>query len=151
MTSDADPALVTPDYTLEEARAHFTLVALTGGSLFLGDRLDTLPPERVALVTNPHVLEIWRDGRHAVPVDLFSGAELPRVWKLARPSGAVVLGIFNWSDSPVESKYKLAEFGVGQRIRLRDVWSQEPLQAPAGVLELRQPAHSVRLIEGRPF
>ncbi len=144
---DADSVLVTPDYTLEEARAHMTLVALTGGSLFLGDRLDTMPPDRMALVTNPKVLEIWREGRQAVPIDLFGGAELPRVWKLTRPSGAVVIAIFNWSNDALEAKYQMQALGAGAGYRLRDVWTQESLAAPGGKLLIRQPAHSVRLIE----
>ena len=58
--NEPDAVLLTRGWPVEEARAHFTLAALTGGSLFLG--LDTLPAERLALATNPDVLAVWNEG-----------------------------------------------------------------------------------------
>ena len=142
--NDADAVLLTPGWGLEEARAHFTLAALTGGSLFLGDRLDTLPADRLALATNSAVLDLWREGRHAVPVDLFGGEELPSVWRLERRSGAVVTAVFNWLDKEREISLDTA----GRR--LRDLWSGAAVPMPKGQLVLRLAPHSVRLIEAQP-
>lgn len=150
--NDADAVLLTPGWELEEARAHFTLAALTGGSLFLGDRLDALPAERLALATHAAVLEMWREGRHAVPVDLFGGEELPRVWRLKRRSGAMVTAVFNWLDAESETALTGADLGLDARRRygLRDLWSGASVEMRDGRLVLRQPPHSVRLIEARP-
>jgi alpha-galactosidase len=150
--NDADAVLLTPGWGLEEARAHFTLAALTGGSLFLGDRLDTLPADRLALAANSAVLDLWREGRHAVPVDLFGGQELPGLWRLERRSGAVVAAVFNWLDKEREITLEAAGLGLdrARRYRLRDLWSGAAVEMPAGRLVLRQPPHSVRLIEARP-
>jgi alpha-galactosidase len=147
--NDADAVLVTPDYTLEEARAHMTLVALTGGSLFLGDRLDTLPADRLALLKHPGVLDIWRESRHAMPLDLFSGEETPRIWKLVRPSGNIVLGVFNWSDAEVRIRIPFTIAGIPQveRQKVRDIWSCEPVTVSGDALVLSQGGHSVRLLE----
>ena len=147
--NDADAVLLTPGWGLEEARAHFTLAAITGGSLFLGDRLDTLPADRLALATNSAVLDLWREGRHAVPVDLFGGEELPSVWRLERRSGAVAAAVFNWLDKEREVKLDAAGLGLdpARRYRLRDLWSGAAVGMPDGRLVLRLPPHSVRLIE----
>ncbi|MCL5743370.1 MAG: alpha-galactosidase [Acidobacteria bacterium] len=149
--NDADAVLLTPGWSLEEARAHFTLAALTGGSLFLGDRLDTLPPDRLALATNPAVLSVWREGRHAVPVDLFSGDELPRIWRAERLGGAIVTAVFNWLDAEQESAITAGDLGLdpGLRYSLRDLWSGASVEIENGKLMLRQPPHSVRLIEAK--
>lgn len=150
--NDADAVLLTPGWGLEEARAHFTLAALTGGSLFLGDRLDTLPADRLARAANSAVLDLWREGRHAVPVDLFGGEELPGLWRLERRSGAVVAAVFNWLDKEREITLEAAGLGLdrARRYRLRDLWSGAAVEMPAGRLVLRQPPHSVRLIEAQP-
>ncbi len=149
--NDADAVLLTPGWDLEEARAHFTLAALSGGSLFLGDRLDTLPADRLALATNPAVLELWREGRHAVPVDLFGGEELPALWRMEGRSGAVATAIFNWRDERREVTLGAAELGLdpARRYRLRDLWSGTAVEMQSGRLSLRLPPHSVRLIEAR--
>lgn len=150
--NDADAVLLTPGWDIEEARAHFTLTALTGGSLFLGDRLDSLPADRLSLATNADVLDLWREGCHAVPVDLFSGEELPALWRLERRSGAVAAAIFNWLDKEREIKVGAADLGLdpARRHRFRDLWSRASLEMPGGRLALRLPPHSVRLIEALP-
>jgi len=150
--NDADAALVTPDYTLEEARAHITLVALTGGALFLGDRLDTLPEDRAALVTHAPLLAIWREGIHAEPLDLFSGKETPEIWKLVRRNGNIVVAFFNWSERRKKIGATLKELGAPLRRALRwtDVWTGKDAAAVDGQLVFDMPAHSVHVVESRP-
>ncbi len=150
--TDPETVLVTPAYTLEEARAHFSLVALTGGSLLLGDRLDTLLDERLALITHAPLLDIWREGRHAVPLDLFNGGELPRIWRLVRRSGSVVIGIFNWDNQPRDDTFELAELVPDTKgpLAIRDVWLGAPIPVQGGRIRLRQEPHSVRLVEATP-
>jgi alpha-galactosidase len=146
--SDADAVLATPDYSLDEARAHMTLAALTGGGLFLGDRLDTLPPERLDIIANPDVLEIWRAGRHAVPLDLFDAEPVPRVWRLDI-SDRVIIAVFNWSDREDQRAWPWAAFGMekGQTWQVRDIWKGKPIATESNTIHLEQPGHSVTLLE----
>jgi hypothetical protein len=146
--NDADAVLVTPDFSLEEARTHMTLTALTGGSLFLGDRLDTLPTERLDILTNPDVLEIWRAGSHAVPLDLYGPEPIPRLWKLVLPS-RIIIAIYNWSDHEDRKAWPWTAIGIeeGQAWQIRDIWTGERLEAKNGQLSFRQAPHSVRLLE----
>jgi len=148
--ADTDSAMVTPVYSLDEARCHFTLTALTGGTLFLGDRVDSLPQERIDLVTNPRVLAIWEEGRHAIPVDLFDGVQCPRIWKLELKERDVV-AIFNWMDKETEQTYALEDLWLGgsQSYSIKDVWTEEAVKVSEGKLTLVQPPHSVKLLEFR--
>ena len=74
---DPDAFFASPQYSLEEARCHVTVQALMGGFLFGGDRIESLPKDRLDLYRHKPVLDVWKNGRHAVPLDLFSGADIP--------------------------------------------------------------------------
>jgi hypothetical protein len=157
---DADSPIVNPNLTLDEARAHVTLVALTGGVLLLGDVLETLPAERLALVTNEQLLSIRRRGRQALPVDLFAGEEIPRVWLLAaddeHESGRTdddqpwqtVVGLFNWSDTPRDASLAPGDLGLNADLECSatDVWTSQRYRLGRFVQPVQQPPHSVLLL-----
>src|SRR6266700_4079564 len=63
---DADVALVGGNLSLEQGRQLATLAALSGGPFFASDDLVRLPPGRLALLTNPEVMELV-GGAPAVP------------------------------------------------------------------------------------
>src|SRR5207302_2367564 len=58
----------------DEARVMNTIAALSGGIFMLGDDLETLPADRLALVRNPNVLGLV-GGPAAEPVHLFSAPQ----------------------------------------------------------------------------
>ena len=103
--------------TLGEARGRVTLLALTGGVVFLGDKMPELEkqPERLRLCS----LVLPSSGRPARPIDLFRATgedrDYPRVWHLhaQRPWGQwEVVGVFNWSDEPVTETLTRKELGL---------------------------------------
>jgi len=146
---DPDAFFASPQYSLEEARCHITLEALMGGFLFTGDRLESLPKDRLDLYRHQPLLEVWKNGKHAVPLDLFSGADVPRIWKLELPD-RTVLGFFNWIDEASETTWSLADLEMAARdYRLVDLWSGAAVPLDAGNLKLAMPPHTVRLIEFR--
>jgi len=146
--NDADAVLVTPDYTVDEARAHLTLVALTGGSLFLGDRLDTLPDDRLALLKHAEILNLWREGSHAIPLDLFKGEPVPSVWKV-KLENAAVFGIFNWTDDAAKRSWMPDDLWIDPSCdyAVRDMWTGDQWTISEGKLVLDQAPHSVRLLK----
>jgi hypothetical protein len=146
---DPDAFFATPLYSLEEARCHITLQALMGGLFFGGDRLESLPKDRVDLYRHKPVLDVWRAGKHAVPIDLFAGPDVPRIWKLALPD-RTVFGFFNWIDEASETTWSIAdlEMPVGA-YKLTDLWSGAAVPIDAGKLKFIMPPHTVRLIEFR--
>jgi len=146
---DPDAFFASPQYSLEEARCHITLQALMGGFLFGGDRIESLPKDRLDLYRHQPVLDVWGNGKHAIPLDLFSGVDIPRIWKLELPE-RTVFGFFNWIDEASETTWALAnlEMAAGT-YRLLDLWSGTNLQQDAGKVKLSMPPHTVRLIEFR--
>ncbi len=149
---DTDAGFASPAYTLEEARCHITLNALVGGLFFTGDRIESLPEERLELLKNKEVIDLWRHGKHAVPLDLFSGVDIPRLWKVDLPDRTVI-GIFNWLDKPAIDTWSLEDLWLDgeKEYTMGDLWTGERLKLVNGKLVLSQQQHSVRLIEFKPI
>lgn len=146
---DPDAFFASPQYTLEEACCHITLQALMGGFLFGGDRLETLPADRLDLYRHQPVLDVWSHGKHAVPLDLFSGADIPRIWKLELPD-RTVFGLYNWIDDPAETTWSLEDLEMeAGDYQLTDLWSGESVEMGKSGLTLKMEPHTVRLIEFR--
>lgn len=144
---DPDAFFASPQYTLEEARCHVTLEALMGGFLFSGDRLESLPKDRLDLYRHKPLLDVWKNGKHAIPLDLFSGADVPRIWKLELP-GRTVFGFFNWIDETSETTWALGDLEMAAAsYRLVDLWSGATVPLEAGKVKLSMAPHTVRLIE----
>ena len=146
---DPDSFFTSPDYTLEEARCHITLQALMGGFIFGGDRIESLPKERIDLYRHKPLLDVWSNHQHAVPLDLFSGADIPRIWKLELDD-RIVFGFFNWIDDSSETTWTWDDLELREEAyRLTDLWSGEAIRADSNGLSLEMEPHSVRLIEFR--
>ena len=146
---DPDSFLTTPQMTLEESRMHVTLQALMGGLLFGGDRLESLPKDRLDLYRHQPVLEVWAHHEHAVPLDLFTGVDIPRIWKLELED-RIVYGLFNWMDDASETTWSFDDLELeAGKYRLTDLWSGEPVNMKRTGLTLKMAPHTVRLIEIR--
>ncbi|MBK7974178.1 MAG: alpha-galactosidase [Deltaproteobacteria bacterium] len=171
--SDPDHVIVEPALNFDEARAVASYVALSGGLWFAGDALTRLPHERLALLTHPDLLAIVQEGRAATPLDLLDAAaskaytapiqlylarlvgvdalsqiETPSLWKLDRPGGTIVLGIFNWEDVRRARAWSRTELTLDDRAyAVREVFGGVESTLPAAGLSLDQPPHSVTLLE----
>ena len=120
-----------------------------GGLLFGGDRIESLPPERLALYKHQPLLDVWKAGKHAIPLDLFSGVDIPRIWKLELESRAV-FGIFNWIDEPSETEWSMKDLEMEEGdYQVTDLWSGQPVKLINGKLLLKQEPHTVKLLEFR--
>ncbi len=136
---DADIALVGGNLTLDQGRVLVTVAALSGGPFFASDDLGNLPPERMALLTNPEVLALV-GGDTALP-DWEPGAgDLPAThWRRGD-----VLAVFNWSSSAAVVPVR-APGAVGAR----DLWARQDLEGFADGTSLEVPAQGVRLLRVR--
>ncbi|MBT8042059.1 MAG: alpha-galactosidase, partial [Pontiella sp.] len=144
---DPDAFFATPQYTLEEARCHITLQALMGGFIFGGDRIESLPQERLDLYRHKPLLDVWSNHQHAVPLDLFSGADVPRIWKLELDD-RIVFGLYNWMDDAADTTWSLEDLELDSAdYTLTDLWSGKPVSFGKKGLSLSMEPHSVRLIE----
>jgi hypothetical protein len=131
---DADVALVGGNLTLEQGRQLVTVAALSGGPFLAGDDLDSLPPERLALITNPEVLEL-AGGEPATPDWEPDPVRAASHWRRGD-----VLAIFNWEDEQ-RSVAVRAPGALGAR----DLWAREEQDDFTDGALLDIPAHGVRL------
>ena len=106
--NDPGYLLIGTPATLSQSRAWASLIALTGGCVFVGDSLPSLSEHRKSILRR--ILPPF--GKAARPVDLLD-TERPQVWALEidKPFGKWhVVGLFNWDPMPkeIEETYKQA-------------------------------------------
>lgn len=139
---------VSPQYTIEEAKCHMTLEAIMGGLFFFGDKVESLPAERLELLKNKDIIAVNKLGVHAIPLDLFSGVDIPTIWKL-ETKDRLIITIFNWMDKDVNKTYNLkTDFELkNSKYNLTELWTQKNYKIESNKLTLDQPAHTVKIIE----
>lgn len=145
---DPDAFFVNPLYTLDEAKCHMTLQAIMGGLFFVGDRLETLPQERLELLKNKEIMDVNKLGVHAMPLDLFTGVDIPTIWKL-ETKDRLIITVFNWMDNELTKTYNFkTDFELtATNYKLKDLWTNDTVVAKKGELKLTQAPHSVMIIE----
>jgi hypothetical protein len=136
--------------SLYEARSLATVLALSGGLLLDSDRLNSLPPARLAMLrqTLPPTNEAAR------PLDLFR-QDLPEILILPveRPWGRWwVVGIINWGERTRDFSLEAARLDLPPgTYHVYDQWRQDYLgQMAGGSLPLRQRPHETSLLLLKP-
>jgi hypothetical protein len=142
--------------TLDDAEVSIALAAVSGGMFEEGDDLPMLgsEPERLALVTNPDLLQMAKLGRAALPLDLLTYPdvdEMPSVFLLKEDPRQTMLAVFNWTKGPRTHTFAAADLGLpaGDSYTVSDVFHADRFVSfEGGQLALKdQPAHSVRLFK----
>ena len=114
--NDPDCLLVREPFTIEQARMWASLVALSGGVVFISERLHELPTDRLDIIKK--AMPVYRNpgkgyafGR---PMDLLEN-DPPEFWNLEvrKEFGKWnVVGLFNWSDQPRNKVLDLKALGL---------------------------------------
>ena len=136
-----------PSLTLAETHLLASAIVLSGGAVFLGDRLAALPPERLAIIRQVLALA---NGQSAWPVDRMERS-VPRLW-WRRGRGTAeqphLLGVFNWGATCASVVVPAARLGLDPALpwQARDVWPGEAPPPPREPLELTLPPHGCRLL-----
>ncbi len=151
--NDPDCLLVRPDsrLTLDEVHTLASVVAMSGGSLFISDDLTGLPDERLEIVRcllpligqRPYVID-WFDQPTPTRLQIDLQGSCGR-WHL--------LGLFNWSDAPADIPLSFDKFylDVKQEYWVREFWSGETFRiGPNGHTWPGVPAHGCVLLAVRP-
>jgi hypothetical protein len=159
--NDPDCLLVREPFTLRQAQMWGSLIALSGGVVFISENLATLPPDRLDVIKKclpayANTGEGYRSGR---PVDLFERVPAA-IWHLPVRRGFAswdVVGLFNWKDEPASLSVEPAAIGIpaGDRLLAYDFWNAEFLGEVRDTLTLEIPPLSCRVIAlhratGRP-
>jgi len=140
MVRDKETAL-----TLDENRFLATVIALSGGMVFLSDKLSSLPPERLQIAS----LLLPPYGRSAQPLDLMERFP-PSVLRLEvqRPFERYWLqGVLHWGDAPADVVAPLPD----EPVHVFDLWEERyfGVRQRQFVFEGMAP-HSAKLLALRP-
>jgi alpha-galactosidase len=127
--------------TLDETRFLATVIALSGGTVFLSDNLPKLPPERLQIAS----LLLPPYGRPARPLDLMDRFP-PSVLRLdvERPFERWWLqGVLHWSDSPADVTAPLPS----EPVHVVDLWEERYFGVQQGQITFQRMApHSAKLL-----
>lgn len=138
---------------LTDAQVHATIHAFSGGPSMIGDDIDRMEDERLALIkkTLPRPRDV------AFPVGLFRRAhpELPRVFhrRVEKPWGRYdVVAVYNFGADLMRENVAMADLGLDPRkgFHAFEFWNCEYLGRFAGTLPAVVPPHSVRVYRLTP-
>jgi hypothetical protein len=142
-TNDPDVLLVREPFTIDQARMWASLIALSGGVVFISERLHELPPERLDIIKK--AMPVYRNpgkgyafGR---PMDLLEN-DPPEFWNLEvrKEFGRWnVVGLFNWSDQPRDKVIDLKSLGLESKtpFAVYDFWKGRYLGIVQDSLEVK--------------
>jgi len=131
----------------EEVRSLTTVLALSGGALFLSDDLPSLSEKRKRLFQI--VLPV--SSQSAIPVDIFE-QRVPQVFASKRGKQLLV-GVINWEDKPVDFELSLEKIGLDKRktFHVFEFWEESYLGCFQESIQLcRIPPHGTKLLSLQP-
>lgn len=145
--------------TPAERQSLNVLLLLTGGPLFVGDDLCLLEQEKMQLLKQllpmqmPGTAEVFGPLVEDMPTYVKRSLEtIPLRRNEHGKSKTFLAGIFNWSDKPSSSHFKLSDWTEEKgTFSFYDVLENQFLGTTADVLKLPEiPPHGVRLLSLKP-
>jgi len=134
----------------EEAKIRFSVVALCGGQIFLGDNLTTLKENDWKLISKC----IPPLGKSARPVDLFENtypSSYPHIWHLPirkKWDRWSVVGIFNLTREPEELTIDFSKLNLkkGRKYIVFEFWEKRVLGIVKDSITLNMPPVTTKLL-----
>ena len=125
-----------PVFQYDEARTWTNLVILSGGSVFLSDRIAMLNRKALELI----YLALEPSGTAAEPLDPADEAR-PSFWLQTLPDGNR-LGVINWSKEEVTVTFDFTRFGVPVPDAVSDFWGERDIMIIEGRLHVVLNGHA---------
>ncbi len=120
-----------------------SLWCLFRSPLFMGGNLPETSDETLALLTNPEVLAVHRDGKGGHPLHQDENAA---VWISEGDGGVLYLGLFNLSDIPQEVGVDWDDLGFSTAPEtVRNLWEREDSSRFSLGVHETLPAHGAAL------
>jgi len=155
-SNDPDVLLVREPFRLEQAQMWASLIALSGGAVFISENLPALPEERLEIIKKILPPYVNRDSPYGYgrPVDLLD-ADPPSLWNLPVRKGIGtwnVVGVFNWSDEDLEKRIAFTSLGLppDAEYLVYSFWEKKYLGRFRGRLDLLLPPEECRVLSLRP-
>jgi hypothetical protein len=135
-------------FTPEEQKTMMSLWSIFRSPLMMGGELRDNDEATLALLTNPEVLAVNREGARPRPIIARDGLGGKAVaWASDAPDGGTYVALFNLSDSPRRVGCPLAELGLEGRRAIRDLWARADLRLGGELLERELPPHGSALLK----
>jgi hypothetical protein len=128
--------------TRSEQITMLSLWCIARSPLMVGADLTATDPDTLALLTNPEVLAVARDGRN--PHQVYRDGDTI-AWTAAAPPDGTYLAVFHTGDRPAELELAWPALGMSRPHRLRDLWHRTPLST-GDTLRLGLDPHGAALL-----
>jgi hypothetical protein len=155
-SNDPDVFLVREPFSIEQAQMWASLIALSGGAVFISENLPELPAERLDLIKKILPPYVNRDSPYGYgrPVDLLDAVP-PSLWNLPvrKDFGSWnVIGVFNWGYEDLEKKIQFTSLGLppDAECLVYSFWEKRYLGRFKRRLELFLPPQECRVLSLRP-
>ncbi|MDD5224573.1 MAG: alpha-galactosidase [bacterium] len=158
-----DQLLLRGPLTLEEAKMSAVANVMAGGVFLLGDNLAGLTEDRLAIATDPVILEIAKVGKPAVPLDLFNAASqklfsspvmdlagestAPSIWWLKGPDREGYLAFFNWEEDARDIGVETGFLNLSSPRKIEEVFLGEKVKVEDGKISARVESRQVKLFK----
>jgi hypothetical protein len=123
---------------------------MSGGAIFLGDRMDLLSQERLDIIQK--VFEL-RSNTAALPLDRMKKS-LPQIWFRKGDGNSEnphLLALFNFNKEPVLHRISLPDLALntGVNYQVNDIWTEQPGLSLNDVIKVRLEPHTCKLLSIR--
>ena len=132
-TNDPDCLLVREPFTLDQARMWASLIALSGGAVFISEYLPNLPLERLDIIKK--AIPVYRNDRTGYPfgrpLDLLT-SNPASCWDFEVHRSFAswhVVGLFNWTEQEATQTLRFGELHFDEKMQfhLVDFWNNRYL------------------------
>jgi hypothetical protein len=128
-----------PTFNLTEAQTHVNVVALTGGSVVLSDRISKLTKQGLELIYK--VIDSTEVPAKALDL---GDDTLASIWYQDLGRGKR-LTVINWEDKEVVKPVSVKEYGIKLPGQLKEFWSGEMLSTKDGQFSIPLKAHESKV------
>ncbi len=133
--------------TLQETYMLASAMIMSGGAIFLGDRMELLSQKRIDIIKKVFAL---RSNTTALPLDRMEKA-LPQIWLRKGDGNSVdphLLAVFNFDKEPVLHRISLLDLALntGVDYQVNDIWTKQPGLSLNDAIEVRLEPHTCKLL-----
>ncbi len=133
--------------TGDEYRTHMSLWALLAAPLLAGNDLRTMTEETKSILMNTEVIAIDQDPAGKPVKRIFVSGDT-EVLARSLHDNSIAVGLFNRGDQPAEVSVKWDMLGLGgKKLRVRDLWKHQDVEATGDHYSAVVPTHGVVLLK----
>lgn len=147
----------------DEQYTQISLWSLLGAPLIVSCDLTQMDPFTFNLLCNDEVIEVDQDPLGAAPKRIKAATNLatpnpdpkvkvkpiydgPEIWSRPLEDGSLAVGLFNRTDKELPITLNMSDLSLTGPQRIRDLWRQKDIGAPAEKFEAAIPPHGVVLL-----